>query len=91
MGCTAQEKLQSISRGYYKNKLYALLDYDITNRNSFNNKSNLMKECKNNGPRTIYLVQVGNRRYLEDKRQITYEECEEFDNRNDIQFLKLLL
>ena len=50
-----------------------------------------MKECKNNGPRTIYLVQVGNRRYLEDKRQITYEEGEEFDNRNDIQFLKLLL
>ena len=81
-----QEEFQSISRGYYKSGVCALVVYDITNRDSFNNIGTWVEECKNNGPTTISLVLVGNKTDLEYKRQITYEEGEEFANRNNMQF-----
>ena len=83
-----QEEFQSISRGYYKSGVCALVVYDITNRDSFNNIGTWLEECKNNGPSTISLVLVGNKTDLEDKRQITYEEGEEFANRNNMQFFE---
>ena len=83
-----QEEFQSISRGYYKSGVCTLVVYDITNRDSFNNIGTWVEECKNNGPSTISLVLVGNKTDLEDKRQITYEEGEEFANRNNMQFFE---
>ena len=83
-----QEEFQSISRGYYKSGVCALVVYDITNRESFNNVGTWMEECKINGPSTISLVLVGNKIDLEDKRQITYEEGEDFANQNNMQFFE---
>ena len=81
-----QEEFQSISRGYYKSGACALVVYDITDRETFNNVSSWVEECKNNGPSTTTLVLVGNKIDLEDKRQVTYEEGEDFANRNNMQF-----
>ena len=83
-----QEEFQSISSGYYKSGVCALVVYDITNRESFNNVSTWVEECKNNGPSTISLVLVGNKIDLEDKRQITYEEGEDYANQNNMQFFE---
>ena len=83
-----QEEFQSISRGYYKSGACALVVYDITDRDTFNNVSSWVEECKNNGPSTITLVLVGNKIDLEDKRQVTYEEGEDFANRNNMQFFE---
>lgn len=83
-----QEEFQSISRGYYKSGACALVVYDITDRETFNNVSSWVEECKNNGPSTITLVLVGNKIDLEDKRQVTYEEGEDFANRNNMQFFE---
>ena len=83
-----QEEFQSISRGYYKSGVCALVVYDITNRESFNNVSTWVEECKNNGLSTISLVLVGNKIDLEDKRQITYEEGEDYANQNNMQFFE---
>ena len=83
-----QEEFRSISRGYYKSAVCGLVVYDITNRDSFNNLSSWVEECRNNGPKTISLVLVGNKTDLENKRQVTYEEGEEFANRNNMQFFE---
>ena len=83
-----QESFQSISRGYYKSAVCAVVVYDITNRDTFNNVSNWVEQCKNNGPSTISLVLVGNKEDLEDKRVISYEEGEDFANRNNMQFFE---
>ena len=83
-----QEEFQSIARGYYKNGVCALVVYDITNRESFNNVSSWMEECKNNGPSTITLVLVGNKTDLENQRVVTTEEGEEFANRNSMLFFE---
>ena len=60
-GKQQDKKNSSIWRGYYKSGVCALVVYDITNRDSFNNISTWVEECKNNGPSTISLVLVGNK------------------------------
>ena len=44
-----QESFKSITRGYYRSAAGAILVYDITNRDSFNNVSKWLEEAKING------------------------------------------
>ena len=72
-----QENFRSITRAYYKNSVCALVVYDITNRDTFNNVSSWIEDCKNQSPKTIYMILVGNKSDLEDKRQVSTEEGQE--------------
>ena len=72
-----QENLGSIARSYYKNSICAIVVYDITRRETFNNVSNWIKECKNNSPKSIFMVLVGNKLDLAERRQISIEEGRE--------------
>ena len=83
-----QEQFQSISRGCYKSTVNAIVVYDITNRNTFNNVSKWVEEFRSNGPNTISLVLVGNKEDLEEKRAITTEEGEDFAQRNGMIFFE---
>ena len=83
-----QEEFKSISRGYYKSGVCALVVYDITDRESFNNVSTWVDECRKYGPSTISLVLVGNKIDLEDNRKIAFEEGEEFAEKNEMQFFE---
>ena len=47
-----------------------------------------MKECRNNGPSTISLVLVGNKIDLENERQVSHEEGEEFAKKNNMLFFE---
>ena len=81
-----QECFKSISRGYYKNSVCALVVYDITNRDTFNNVLSWIDEVKKNGPNTITLILVGNKSDLNDKRVISIEEGENFAHNNNMLF-----
>ena len=83
-----QEQFQSISRGYYKSAVNGIVVYDITNRDTFNNISNWVEQCRRNGPSTISLVLVGNKEDLEEQRAITREEGEDFAQRNGMLFFE---
>ena len=85
---TGQEEFKSVSRGYYKRSVCAIIVYDITDRDSFNSVSDWIEEAKTNGPSSITLALVGNKSDLEDKRQITYEEGEELAQRNSMIFFE---
>ncbi len=84
-----QEEFQSISRGYYKSGACALVVYDITDRETFNNVSSWVEECKNNGPSTITLVLVGNKIDLERRREIEKEKGELLAEKNGIDFYEV--
>ena len=71
------ESFRSVTRGYYKSSVCALVVYDIANRESFNNINDWIEDCKNQSPKTIFFVLVGNKSDLEDKRQIMKEDGEE--------------
>ena len=83
-----QENFRSITRAYYKNSVCALVVYDISSRDSFNNVTSWIEDCKNQSPKTIFMVLVGNKCDLEDKRQVSYDEGKELADRNEILFFE---
>jgi len=83
-----QENFRSITRAYYKNSVCALVVYDITNRDSFNNISNWVEDCKNQSPKTIFMVLVGNKSDLEEKRVISIDEGRELADKYNMLFFE---
>ena len=83
-----QENFRSITRAYYKNSVCALVVYDISSKDSFNNVTSWIEDCKNQSPKTIFMVLVGNKCDLEDKRQVTYEEGKELADKNEMIFFE---
>ena len=83
-----QEQFKSISRGYYKNTVCAIIVYDITNKDTFTKVGEFIEEAKCHGPKTISLILVGNKKDLENKRQISFEEGEDLANRNNMLFFE---
>jgi Ras-related protein Rab-2A len=81
-----QENFRSITRAYYKNSVCALVVYDISSRDSFNNVSTWIEDCKNQSPKTIFMVLVGNKSDLEDRRQVSTEEGQELADKYGILF-----
>jgi len=83
-----QETFRSITRAYYKNSVCACVVYDITNKNSFNNIKSWIEDCKKQSPKTVFLVLIGNKVDLEDKRQVTYEEGSIYAQKNGMLFFE---
>ena len=81
-----QECFKSISRGYYKSSVCALIVYDITSRDSFNSVNQWIEECKTHSPKTITLVLVGNKSDLEKKRKVETQEGEDLAEKNNMLF-----
>ena len=85
---SGKENFRSITRAYYKNSVCALVVYDISSRDSFNNVMSWIEDCKNQSPKTIFMVLVGNKCDLEDKRQVSYEEGKELADKNQLLFFE---
>ena len=83
-----QEAFQAITRTYYKGAIGALLVYDITRKDTFIHARKWLDEVKNNSSKTITVILIGNKKDLEEKRQVTYEEGEAFAKENDLMFLE---
>lgn len=83
-----QEKFMSITSTYYRNANYALLCYDIADRNSFENLGRWLGDLKGNAPPDIKIILVGNKTDLEAHRQVSQEEAEKFQVDNDLIFYR---
>ena len=83
-----QEAFQAITRTYYKGAIGALLVYDITRRETFTHVTKWLEEVRNNSSKTITIILIGNKKDLEDKRQISYEEGEALAKENGLLFLE---
>ena len=81
-----QENYRSITRAYYKNSVCALLVYDITNRDSFEHISSWIEDCLSQSPKTVFMVLVGNKSDLEDKRRVTTEEGQQMAKNHNMIF-----
>ena len=83
-----QEAFQAITRTYYKGAVGALLVYDITRRDTFNHVTRWLEEVKTNSSKNITVILIGNKKDLEEKRQVSYEEGEAFAKENGLMFLE---
>jgi len=65
-----QEKYRAISSAYYKNAHGAIIVYDITSRETFENVDNWINELKEHCDKNVKVVIVGNKNDLTEERQV---------------------
>ncbi|KJE92015.1 small GTP-binding protein Rab4 [Capsaspora owczarzaki ATCC 30864] len=83
-----QERFRSVTRSYYRGAAGALLVYDITNRESYNALANWLTDARTLASPDIVIILVGNKKDLEDDREVTFLEASRFAQENDILFLE---
>ena len=83
---SGKENFRGITRVYYKNSACAIVVYDISNRVSFDNVSTWIEDCRNQTPKTIFMILVGNKSDLADKRQVSTEEGQELAVKYEMKF-----
>lgn len=83
-----QEAFQAITRTYYKGAIGALLVYDITSKQSFEHVTKWLNEVKTNGSKDICCILIGNKKDLEEKREVTFKEGEDLARKNGLLFLE---
>jgi len=69
-----QERYRSITSAYYKGAKGALIVYDITRKNTFENIDKWISDIKSNGDENVCIIIIGNKSDLEDKREVIKDE-----------------
>ncbi|CAF4111234.1 unnamed protein product [Rotaria sordida] len=83
-----QERFQSVTRSYYRGASGALLVYDITNRESYNAVANWLSDARRLASPNVIIILCGNKKDLEDQREITFTEANQFAQDNDLIFFE---
>jgi Ras-related protein Rab-4B len=83
-----QERFRSVTRSYYRGAAGALLVYDITSRLSYNNLRTWLEDARTLASAGIVIILVGNKKDLEDDREVTFIEASRFAQENNLMFLE---
>mmetsp|Transcript_32982 Transcript_32982/g.82912 ORF Transcript_32982/g.82912 Transcript_32982/m.82912 type:complete len:202 (-) Transcript_32982:321-926(-) len=83
-----QEKFRSITRSYYRGAAGALLLYDITRRETFEHLTIWLEDCRRYSNQNIVIMMIGNKSDMEDKRQVSTQEGQEFANKHGLAFME---
>ncbi|KAJ6244139.1 rab2a [Anaeramoeba flamelloides] len=73
-----QESFRSITRPYFRRAVGALLVFDITQRESFNNLKSWLEDIRLNASFNVQITLIGNKVDLSYDRVVSYEEGEKF-------------
>lgn len=83
-----QENYRSITRSFYRKAHAIILMYDVSNRASFDNLDNWLKDIKENSPKDVFIYLVGNQtdvlEHQSISRQVTFEEAESYKKKNSL-------
>jgi GTPase SAR1 family protein len=74
--------LRSVTKSYYRGAAGALLVYDISSRESYNAVSNWLTDAQNLANPNLVVLLVGNKRDLEEDRQVSFLEASQFAQEN---------
>lgn len=83
-----QERFKTITSSYYKGAHGIIVTYDLTDRDSFAKVSEWMTEVDKHAQENISRILVGNKKDLEDKREIPYQEAKELADNFNVRFLE---
>eukprot|EP00754_Rhynchopus_humris_P018341 Rhum_TRINITY_DN14599_c4_g3::Rhum_TRINITY_DN14599_c4_g3_i1::g.102067::m.102067 len=83
-----QERFRAISRSIYHGAKGAMLVYDITNQQSFDNIGIWLQELRAHVQPSAVITLIGNKCDLEAKRQVSKEEGEKFAKENGLVFME---
>ena len=81
-----QENFKSITRSYFKNSICAIICYDITKKDSFDNVTTWIEDCKTQCYKNVYMILVGNKTDLRERRVVSTDEGKELADKLGINF-----
>lgn len=73
-----QEQFRSISPIYYRSCHVAILVFDLTSLSSLEVANYWVKELRANGPQSVPIITLGNKKDLEMFRQVAKTDCQQF-------------
>ncbi|KAH0792901.1 Ras family protein [Histomonas meleagridis] len=82
-----QERFRSVSKAYFRNAVGAILVFDLTSRQSFDELDTWINDLNALCTQNTYIILVGNKKDLED-RQIVETEGEEYAKRHNLIYLE---
>jgi Ras-related protein Rab-4B len=83
-----QERYRAVTRSYYRGAVGALILYDVTSRDSFNNLPTWLQDAREQAWKDISIIAVGNKRDLKEERQVSFLEASRFVQEQDILFME---
>ena len=83
-----QERYKSMTKAFYKGALGALIVYDISKKDTFENVENWITDLKKSSDKKVSIILIGNKNDLEESRQVKKEEGEMKAKEYGIAFLE---
>ena len=83
-----QEQFKSITRSYYRAVAGALVVYDVTSRESFDNVKGWLNEARVNANPQLVVILCGNKIDLHGSRQVSQEEGQTLAREHNILFIE---
>lgn len=83
-----QERFRSVTRSYYRGAAGALLVYDISSRETYNSLTNWLTDARTLASPNIVIILIGNKKDLDNDREVTFLEASRFAQENELMFLE---
>lgn len=83
-----QERYRAITKAYYRGAVGALVVYDITDRETFDNLQRWISEVQGNANANIKLMLVGNKSDLSSERAVQIDEGKSFAEQHGLAFIE---
>lgn len=83
-----QERYRAITSAYYRGAVGALLVYDISKHQTYENVTRWLKELRDHADSNIVIMLVGNKSDLKHLRAVPTEEAKQFASENNLSFIE---
>ncbi|CAJ1970948.1 unnamed protein product [Sphenostylis stenocarpa] len=83
-----QERYRAITSAYYRGAVGALLVYDITKRQTFDNVQRWLRELRDHADSNIVIMMAGNKSDLNHLRAISTEDAQSLAEKEGLSFLE---
>ena len=86
-----QERFNYLIKNYYKGTNGVLLVYDITNRDTFKKIDFWLNDLMENADNLdiLYIILIGNKNDLEEQRQVSFEEANNYANEKNLSYIEV--
>ncbi|KAH1090478.1 hypothetical protein J1N35_017735 [Gossypium stocksii] len=83
-----QERYRAVTSAYYRGAVGAMLVYDMTKRQSFDNIARWLEELRGHADQNLVIMLVGNKCDLGSLRAVPTEDAQEFAQRENLFFME---
>lgn len=83
-----QERYRAITSAYYRGAVGALLVYDITKRQTFDNVQRWLRELRDHADSNIVIMMAGNKSDLNHLRAVATDDAQSLAEREGLSFLE---